>query len=152
KKLALLDLLKRGQGLAPSGAPPIPRIETNEPAPLSFAQERLWLLHHLDPESPAYNDHFAIRLKGTLNKTALEKSLNEIIKRHEALRTTFDVRQGRAIQIVLPSLRLGISIADLRGFPEQERLPIATRMAVEDARRPFDLANGPLLRASLLHL
>ena len=126
--------------------------KTNElrTAPLSHAQQRLWFLDQLAPGSPFYNMPVALRLNISLHILALSRSLDEIVRRHEALRTTFAVQNGQQVQIVAPLLHLDIPVVDLQHFanPEKE----ARLQANEEARHPFDLATGPLIRARLLRL
>jgi amino acid adenylation domain-containing protein/non-ribosomal peptide synthase protein (TIGR01720 family) len=119
--------------------------------PLSFAQQRLWFLDQLGA-GVAYSIPWACRLDGSLDVAALEASLNEIVRRHEALRTTFPARDGRAEQVVAPELPVPLPVVDLRGLPDSAREPEARRLVEEEALRPFDLARGPLLRARLLRL
>jgi amino acid adenylation domain-containing protein len=120
--------------------------------PTSFAQQRLWFLNQLEPGSPAYNIAFAIRLRGQLKVDALELSLAEIVSRHETLRTTFIAFEGRPVQVVAPYLEITLPVIDLRGEAAEEREERARQLAGEEARRVFDLAQGPLLRATLLRL
>jgi amino acid adenylation domain-containing protein len=124
--------------------------------PLSFAQQRLWLLDQLDPGSPAYNIAFAVRLTGDLPVDLLERIFAEIVRRHESLRTTFSVRDGRPVQVIgpaVPSTTPGlIALADLSDVPAAQREERARAAAVEEARRPFDLQRGPLLRLGLVRL
>jgi amino acid adenylation domain-containing protein len=120
--------------------------------PLSYSQERLWFLHRLEPGSPLYNVPMALRLTGRLDPAALERSLGEIVRRHGALRTTFEEEAGEPIQVVAPALDFRLPEVDLRGLPEETREAEAGRLAVDEARRPFDLRRGPLLRARLLRL
>ncbi|HHH41043.1 MAG TPA: non-ribosomal peptide synthetase, partial [Chloroflexi bacterium] len=137
------------QGIA---APPIEPVPRDGDLPLSFAQQRLWFLDQLEPGSPFYNIPTAVRLTGPLDVAALERSLNEIVRRHEALRTTFPTVDGRPRQHIAPELTLPLPVIDLRGLPEAEREAQALRLATEEAQRPFDLAQGPLIRALLLQL
>jgi amino acid adenylation domain-containing protein len=131
----------------------IKRIPSDARIPLSFAQERLWFLDQLEPGSCAYNVFFAYQLTGDLNVLALEQSVNEIIKRHEVLRTVFAQVNGEPIQSIVPSLTLKIPVIDLRKvISGEERQSEAWRLAKEEAQRPFDLARGPLLRMMLLRL
>src|SRR5690349_23200453 len=123
----------------------IPRRQARSFVPLSFAQQRLWFLHQLEPESIAYNMPTALRLTGGLNTAALEWSINEIIRRHESLRTTFRLVDDQPVQVIAEQLTLKIPIVDLR---EVEVM----RLATEEAQRPFDLETGPLVRARLLRL
>jgi amino acid adenylation domain-containing protein len=132
--------------------PPIGCVSRSRDLVLSFAQEQLWLLDQLAPGMAAYNIPKAFRLTGPLDVTSLAQSLQEIIKRHEALRTTFTAVDGRPVQIIASTLRLTMSTVDLRGLPEVEREAKAQRLAIEEAQQPFDLEHGPLLRATVLQL
>jgi amino acid adenylation domain-containing protein len=121
--------------------------------PLSFSQERLWFLDQLEPGGYTYNLLAAYRLNGQVNITALEQSINEIIRRHEVLRTVFKSAGGQPEQIILPSMTVKIPLLDLRGLAsEAARESAVRRLAKEEAQRPFDLSRGPLLRISLLQL
>jgi hypothetical protein len=130
--------------------PPLTRARREGHAPLSFAQQRLWFLHQLEPESPAYNIPRAMRLVGPLDVEAFRKALSEITRRHEVLRTTFVTVGGRPTQVVSAAGETPLPIIDLRELPEREME--ARRLAVAEAARPFDLARGPLLRAQLIRL
>jgi amino acid adenylation domain-containing protein len=136
----------------PAGAPRIERLSREEDLPLSFAQRRLWFLHQINPVGFAYNIPMAVRLRGPLDIAALSRSLEEIARRHESLRTTFPVRAGEPVQSVHPPLPLPLPLADLRGLPQERREELVLQLAAEEARRPFDLARGPLWRVSLLRL
>jgi amino acid adenylation domain-containing protein len=120
--------------------------------PLSFAQQRLWFLQQMNPQSPAYNMPVASRLLGRLDVEALEQTLNEIAQRHEILRTTFQMIDARPMQVISPRSALKMPLLDLTHLPEAAREAEAHRLAVEDVRQPFDLVNGPLVRASLLRM
>jgi amino acid adenylation domain-containing protein len=153
---ALLDTLLAEKGKQAGRPQTIPRRADDAPAPLSFAQERLWFLDQLTPGSPLYNESVAIRLHGALDVAALERSLNAIVARHEALRTTFaaqpDPANGqRLVQIIAPELTLRLAPVDL-ATPPDERDAAAERMLRAEAQRPFDLERGPLLRVALLRL
>ncbi|HEX3131568.1 MAG TPA: amino acid adenylation domain-containing protein [Thermoanaerobaculia bacterium] len=125
---------------------PIPKVPRGRPLNPSFAQERLWVMDRLSPGNPVYNVSQAIDLEGLLDEAALERAFAEVVRRHEVLRTRFETVQGKPVQVVEPeSFRL--PIVDLRGVSDE-----ADRLALEDARRPFDLRRGPLLRATLLRL
>ncbi|ARV60175.1 non-ribosomal peptide synthetase [Nostocales cyanobacterium HT-58-2] len=125
---------------------------TTEVYPLSFAQQRLWFLNQLEPGNPAYNISLAVNLKGQRNVTLLEQSLNEIVQRHETLRTTFTTINGQPAQVIAPSLKLSISVVDCEKIPESQRQVEARRLATQESQQPFDLTQGPLLRAKLLCL
>ena len=120
--------------------------------PVSFAQKRLWFLDQLQPGSAIYNMPVALRLSAPVNVGVLERCLNEIVRRHEVLRTTFGTVDGRPVQVVAPQLQLGVAVVDLRQLGPTEREAEAQRLAAIEAQRPFDLARGPLLRATLLQL
>jgi amino acid adenylation domain-containing protein len=124
----------------------ITRRTDSESYPLSFIQERLWMLNQFEP-GPLYNDYTAFRLTGPLNVTALERALGEIVRRHEVLRAIYPDVDGRPLQVITPvSSRMTLRFVDLRGSTEQEVMSRAR----EEARLPFDLSRGPLLRATLL--
>lgn len=120
--------------------------------PTSFAQQRLWFLQQLAPGNPFYNVSAALRLQGSLNVAALEQTFNEIVRRHETLRTTFIQVEGEPVQAIAPSLILSIPIIDLRHLLETQREADARRLAALEAQRPFDFVKGPLLRVKLLQL
>jgi hypothetical protein len=138
---------KGGRGAA------IPRRDPSDPfIPLSFDQQRLWFLHQLDPDSPAYNIPAMLRMSGDVNAVALESSLNEVVKRHGSLRTTFAVQDGQPVQVIAPALEIPLPVIDLRHLPASLRADEAVRLAHQEASRPFDLTKGPLLRAALIRL
>jgi NRPS condensation-like uncharacterized protein len=116
----------------------------------SFAQERLWFLHQLAPESTAYNIPAAVQMTGQLNIAALRQSVNEIVRRHEVLRTTFVAIDGRPMQVIALTLALPMPVLDLRQTPQPTWEQEIHRLAIAEARKPFDLAHGPLLRTTLL--
>jgi hypothetical protein len=120
--------------------------------PLSFAQQRLWFLNQLEPNNTAYSLRSTLRLIGTLNIAALEKSLNEIVRRHEVLRTTFTVVDGQAVQVIAPTFTLKLSVIDLQEFPKIKQSAEVLWVATTEAQIIFDLTQGPLLRATLLQL
>ncbi|HEU0077529.1 MAG TPA: condensation domain-containing protein, partial [Longimicrobiaceae bacterium] len=150
-------LAARIEALRTAGAPlaaPIGRVsrEGRDGLPLSFAQQRLWLVDRLEPGSAAYNMPVALRLRGRLDAAALRASLDALARRHEVLRTTFAERGGEPLQVVHPPAPVPLPVLDLRGVPSRARVPQAEGVAEAEARRPFDLARGPLLRSSLLRL
>src|SRR5580704_14223969 len=120
--------------------------------PTSFAQRRLWFLNQFDPMSSAYNIPFPMRLNIPLDRGALERSLQEIVRRHESLRTTFTTQDGEPVQVVAPAQTFNLEAVDLRSLPAGEREAEAHRLAIFDAQRPFSLTNGPLLRVTLIQL
>ncbi|WP_218081857.1 non-ribosomal peptide synthetase [Anthocerotibacter panamensis] len=128
---------------------PVPR---DGALPLSFAQQRLWFLHQLLPESALYNIPAAIRLFGVLEVAAMEQSLQAVVHRHEVLRTSFPTVAGQPLQVIAKSLDLPLPVTDLQALPPQEREAQARRLLNQEAEMPFDLAQGPLLRVKLLRL
>ncbi|MBD2063918.1 non-ribosomal peptide synthetase [Funiculus sociatus GB2-A5] len=120
--------------------------------PASFAQQRLWFLDQLIPGNAIYNVPTVIRLTGSLNLAALEQTFSEIVRRHEALRTTFKVLDGQPVQVIAPNLSIPLSVVDLREFPECDRELQAQQFLAAEFERPFDLSSGPLLRVMLFEL
>ena len=119
------------------------------PIPLSFQQRGLWLMHQLEGGTLAYSDPFAYHLKGPLQVAILEQSWNEVIRRHESLRTTFTIVDGQPAAVITPELLIKLPVVDLRQLAEGEREAETRRLMNEWARRPFDLTVGPLLRGTL---
>ena len=122
------------------------------PCRLSYAQQRLWFLQQLDPESPAYSLCNAIRVQGPFDITLLRRALSEIVRRHEALRTTFQLIDAVPLQVINLPQPLDLPAIDLSGLPDEQREAEVRNRAAQEARRPFDLSEGPLLRVSLLKL
>ena len=120
--------------------------------PLSFAQQRLWFLHQLDPITPLYNLPSAIAFQGRLNLAALEQTLSEIVRRHEALRTVLISVDGQPAQCILPPSGMALPLVDLRSLSVTERKARIAQLSTAECQRPFDLSAGPLLRATLLQL
>src|SRR5437868_1228275 len=152
KKRAVLEALLREQGIEDAKADRILRRRESGPAPLSFAQQRLWFLDQLEPESPLYNIHAGVELSGPLNVPVLQRSIAEILRRHESLRTAFTVIDGRPVQVINMNAMFKLSLNDLQELEESQRQSRVSAWTEEDARRLFDLKNGPLLRANLLRL
>jgi amino acid adenylation domain-containing protein len=150
-KPEILALLERRQAEASDRLVVTP-VSRDEPLPLAVAQERLWFLYQLDPASAAYNIVGAERFKGRLDRPAFARVWAEIIRRHEILRTTFPVVDGRPVQQVAPAGEVSIADIDLRELPEQTRVTDALQRAATEAERPFDLEHGPLFRVVFLHL
>ncbi|MBN4003654.1 non-ribosomal peptide synthetase [Nostoc sp. LPT] len=124
------------------------QVQPAEVYPLSFAQQRLWFLDRLEPGNPAYNISLAVNLKGQLDISLLEQSLNEIIRRHETLRTTFTTVNGQPVQIIASSLKLSLSVINI----ELQSNVAVQKLLTQESQRPFDLTHEPLLRAKLLRL
>ncbi|PYT07626.1 MAG: hypothetical protein DMF49_07550 [Acidobacteria bacterium] len=152
ERRAILIQTLRDRSVRRAAAESIPRRPAGRPAPLSFAQERLWFLDRLGPATPIYNMARALRLRGPLDVAALERGLNEIVRRHEILRTTFAEAAEGPVQVIAPSLVLDLPVVELGALPEDRRQEEVSRRAAEEVRRPFDLGRGPLLRGLLLRL
>lgn len=130
----------------------IPRRPQDAPALLSFAQQRLWFLEQLDPGTAAYVVPRAIRFKGNLDVSALDRALNAIIQRHEVLRSSFRMVEGQPIQEIAVGQKLSLETTDLKSIPKPDRESHLRRLAVEEARRPFNLEQGPMMRTALVRL
>ncbi|QKG84493.1 amino acid adenylation domain-containing protein [Kroppenstedtia pulmonis] len=135
---------------APHGVSEVP--EDIYELPTSYAQERMWVLYQLNPETSAYNIPFALRLTDRLDPEILRRSLMELVQRHESLRTTFADRNGTPVQVVSPPYSVSLPIVDLESLPIEKREKEAMAIARDEASQPFDLANGPLWRARLIRL
>ncbi len=146
---ARIDAARRERDGADAGLDIVP-ADRNQPLPLSFAQERMWFLDRLLPGSAVYAMPFRIHLEGMLRPEALRQALEDLVHRHEALRTVFAAQGGRPVQVVTPPAPFALSLTDLSELPAELAEREAARIADEEARRPFDLATGPLLRARLL--
>src|SRR6185295_11872600 len=144
---AVVESARRQGAEAPPALVPVPR---EGPLPLSFAQERLWFLDLWEPGRPVYNIAIAVDFTGPLEPRALGRGVGEIVRRHEALRTLFVFHEGSPVQEITPPSPLPLPVIDLSGLGEQGRRDEAGRLALAEARRPFDLARGPLLRMALL--
>ncbi len=127
-------------------------IQRDELMPLSYAQQRLWFQDRLVPGNPAYNVPLSLRLCGLLDLDALMRALNEIVERHDILRSSFETSDGQPRQRISPAWELNIPVLELTHLPEAERLAEARRIAAAEAREPFDLSNDHLIRGLLLRL
>ncbi|MBX7222934.1 MAG: amino acid adenylation domain-containing protein [Blastocatellia bacterium] len=148
-------LLQKLKGVTP--AVTRPRTMARQPRttnhfPLSFAQQRLWFLDQLVPDNSFYAMPTTVRLVGTLNVAALEQSIAEVVRRHEALRTTFSDVEGQGRQIIQPAGDFVLSQIDLTGFPEAERETEAARLLQQEAKQPFDLTKGPVFLGKLVKI
>jgi acyl carrier protein len=133
-------------------APPIKPVSRDADQRLSFAQERLWFLNQLEPNSPFYNCPMAVRLNGELDVAALEDTLSEVVRRHEALRTSFNAVQGEPLQRIAEPFRQDLAVIDLSRLTEAAREITASTLSDQEAQRVFDLTQAPLVRMRLLRL
>ena len=117
-----------------------------------MAQERIWAVEQVLPGVPFFNTTYTVHLVGMLQIETLEQSFNELIRRHEILRTTFAAVDGQPVQVIAPDVRVALTVTDLRAVPAGTREDAARRLAAAEVRIPFDSAQGPLLRVRLLHL
>ena len=148
----LARLLKQGQ-IDLSQEVIMPRVRNSNDAPLSFAQQRLWLFLQLDPDNSSFNIPEALLFKGKLNINALAKTFNEIVRRHEILRTTFQVISGEPRQVISEPQPVTLNVTDLTHLPAPERDAKAQQQLIDDeCSQLFDLTRGPLMRVKLLKL
>ena len=126
-----------------------PKRQNQDFAPLSFSQLQMWVIDRMTPGNPAYNLPVGYRLRGPLNPAALEESFNEVIRRHEILRTTFTVENDEPLQRIQPECRIRINFAELDPATAESRLQL---LAAEEALKSFDLSRLPLIRVSLFRL
>ncbi|WP_129780154.1 non-ribosomal peptide synthetase [Peristeroidobacter soli] len=131
---------------------PIESVDRSQPIPLSYAQQRMWLLWQIDPHSVAYNLAGAVKLTGLLNDAAIDAALRALVRRHETLRTTFTIMNDVPTQVIAPELDISIERQDLRALAAVDRQAELQRLSQAEAHRPFCLRSGPLLRVVLLRL
>ncbi|HYG65818.1 MAG TPA: amino acid adenylation domain-containing protein, partial [Thermoanaerobaculia bacterium] len=153
---SLADLAARVEAARRDGtqasSPPIVPAPREGALPLSFAQERLWFIDQLEPGSPLYNIAAALQARGPLDSGVLARTLGEIVRRHEALRTAFAELAGEPVQVIQPARPFLLPVVDLSALPESVREDLARTLAAAETGRPFDLSRGPLMRALLLRL
>jgi len=130
--------------------PSIPLVERTGTLPLSFAQERLWFIDQLVPGNASYNIPCAVRLRGVVNGSTLGQGVNEVVRRHEVLRTRFETREGRAVEVIASRLRVELGVVDVSGLGPREREQVVRECSRREGRRAFDLSVGPLVRMHLL--
>ena len=150
-KQALLELrLKKSRAGARQTI--APRSDRESVPPLSFAQQRLWFLDQLEPNSALYNISTALRLRGALNVEALQKSVATIVERHEALRTTFASVDGEPVQVIKANPTVGLAMIDVSAWAKDDRELEVQRLLKQEARRPFNLSSDLMLRSTLIRL
>ncbi|MEH2055450.1 MAG: amino acid adenylation domain-containing protein [Nostoc sp.] len=152
RKAEILEFLLQANSASSNNLPRIlPHIRDGK-LPLSFAQQRLWILEQFDPRNSVYNIPLAYRLTGSLNIALLEQCLVEIVRRHEILRVTFKSIDGEPSQVISPDITLNLPLVDLSHLPLEVREIEDKRWAAEEAQQTFDLVKGPLFRLKLLRL
>src|SRR5690606_34733710 len=150
RKEEILAILSKEGGVLRAGSASIVRVRREERMPVSYAQQRLWLLNEIEGGTSAYNLAFGMRLRGVLDREALVGSLEAIVARHESLRTTFEAPEGEPYQRIHAAGPVALEEVDLRGLPAEVREGEAERLSREEARRGFDLVKGPLFRCLLI--
>ncbi|NMO14244.1 non-ribosomal peptide synthase/polyketide synthase [Pyxidicoccus fallax] len=145
-------LAERLQAPTATRVPTLVRADRSSAIPLSFSQQRLWFLDQLHPGQALYNIPLALRLSGSLEPSALQRAFDELVRRHESLRTTFRAEGGEPRQVIHPATAWRLPVVELDTLPPAQRQPEASRILTEEAYRPFDLSAGPLMRALLLKL
>lgn len=151
---ALFEASLKAKGLRAPQVDRIPRRPREDANlfPTSIDQERLWFIEQLQPGNAAYNIFSASRIKGRLDVAVMERVVNELIARHEVVRTTFTVVDDQPMQVINPKLEVTLTPVDLQSVPLEQREQEALRLVTEDFSRPFDLEQGPLVRIGLLRL
>ena len=152
-KLELLARRLREKGLRAAYAPPISRRDKSiSRPPLSYEQQRLWILHQFEPNNAAYNIPLSVRLRGALDHAVLERALSEVVRRHEILRTSFEDVEGQPVQVISPPQPVSFPLIDLSELSEPARVEEVERYRRSEVETRFDLAPGPLWRARLLRI
>ncbi|NET62590.1 MAG: non-ribosomal peptide synthetase, partial [Symploca sp. SIO2E6] len=152
RKIEIIAFLHQASQVTDSNQLLIEPVPRSGNLVLSYSQEMMWFWHQLLPDNPLYNMLISLQLEGYLNVVALEQSFNEIIRRHENLRTTFPDREGKPIQVISRVANINLSIVELTLLPEPEQSTKLQQLATQEAEKPFDLAKGPLLCATLVRL
>ena len=136
----------------PANRQRIPRRQQTDALPLSFAQQRIWMLDQIDPGNALYNIRITVRLSGQLHFQTLHRCIDTLVLRHEGLRTVFAMGEEHPVQIIAESLSIELPVIDIRTLPTAERGTLTQQLATDAALRPFDLAHGPLFRAQLVQI
>jgi amino acid adenylation domain-containing protein len=152
KRFELFARMLSHKGISVTNRQILVRRAMHGPIPLSYAQQRLWFLNQLEPGNFSYNVPLRMRLTGRLDVEVLTQTLNEVIRRHEALRTTFSVIDGQPVQVIAATHALRLPVLDLSALVESERMEAVTQIVTEEARHLFDLSNELSLRVRLLRL
>ena len=151
-KERLLSLLLKKKGITTAAAHRLVRRADSGPVPLSYAQRRLWILDRLGGGTPEYNMPQAQRLRGVLDRAALERAVNAIVERHESLRTHFTEKDGEPVQIIAPTITIRVPLDDFSVLDDAARREAVAAAQSREVQEPFDLERGPLLRVRLLRI
>ncbi len=151
-KQAILEILEEQRTTTSSSSGSIPSVDRNRPYPLSVAQQRLWLLYQLDPQSSMYNISVSLQMKGPLNLSALEWGLNEVVRRHNTFRTTFTVMNSQPLQCISPYNPFSLSVVNLENLDQDQRQEKIHQVKQAAAQEPFNLTTGPVWRAKLIKI
>src|SRR6185503_3444179 len=149
---ALFAAKLKKRGLSTPQPDVIPRRKQQNYNRLSFDQERIWIVDQMEPGNPAYNIFSVSHLSGRLDTSLMERAFNEVVRRHEVLRTTFTAIDGEPRQVISPSVFIPLELVDLRAMPADEREREEPKLLNETTSRPFDLERGPLARIGLLQV
>ncbi|HEY0607297.1 MAG TPA: amino acid adenylation domain-containing protein, partial [Herpetosiphonaceae bacterium] len=152
RKAEVIAFLIEAKDATSADATTIKPIPRTGPLPLSFSQQRLWVLHQFNPQDASYHLPFALHIKGDFHQALLQRCLDEIVRRHESLRTAFAATDDTITQIIAPPQPVALTLINLESQPAAEQAATVRAIITEEAQRPFDLSQGPLLRVSLLRL
>ena len=151
-KAGLLAMLRQQETASEHASKPLVPVPRGTNLPLSFAQQRLWVFDRLNPGSAAYNIPANVRLSGRISFEILERSISEIVRRHEALRTSFSSVEEQPVQMIAPEFELSLPMTDLRDFPEDGQETELQRLALAEFQKPFDLSQCPLFRIRVVRM
>jgi thioesterase domain-containing protein/acyl carrier protein len=152
RKAEIIVFLQAAKQLSSQHQPPLQSISREGYLPLSFAQQRFWFLYQFEPDSPANNMPVVVRFTGKLHLATLERSIAEVARRHEVLRSRFPMVDGQPVLVIDPEFEVKLPLVDLRAIPDDQRDEETRRVAAKDARQPFDLEKDTLLRVTLFRV
>ncbi len=152
KRLLLQKMLAGGNAPRAEGVSPVSPRAPGTDAPISAEQMNVWVHAAMTQDVPLYNEAITIHHRGPLDVALLERSFDEILRRHESWRSCFSLVDGEVRQIVVPECPISFPLTDLSDLPPAEREAEALRLAIGDARKPFDLAQAPLLRGRVIRM
>lgn len=152
RKAEIIEFLKAAKQLSSNHQPPLQPVPRGKNLPLSFAQQRFWFLYQFEPDSPANNLPVVVSFTGTLRLDVLKRSVEEVVRRHEVLRSRFPTVDGQPVLVIDPGFKVELPVIDLQNIPTEQRDAEAHQIITKDARQPFDLEKGSLLRVTLFRL